>query len=76
LLTKISTDNGTVISEGELERILRMAFNVHTLEIYDFRGIQSRPVKRQCLKNACICGKFSETRVYLQNIFQVVASNA
>ncbi len=33
---------------------------------------QARPVKRQSWKNACIRGKFPETRVYSQNIFHIV----
>jgi len=36
LLTKVRVDEGNVISAAELEAILRMAYNIHTLQIDDY----------------------------------------
>ncbi|CAF1491312.1 unnamed protein product [Rotaria sp. Silwood1] len=44
LLTKISIDEGDVVTTGELESILRMAYNVHTLVIRDDRGVFSHAI--------------------------------
>ncbi|CAF5054979.1 unnamed protein product, partial [Rotaria sp. Silwood1] len=44
LLTKISVDGGDVISSVRLESILRLAYNVHTLQIYDDGGILPRAI--------------------------------
>ncbi|CAF4144115.1 unnamed protein product [Rotaria sp. Silwood2] len=38
LLTKISIDEGDVVTTAELESILRMAYNVHTLDICEESG--------------------------------------
>jgi hypothetical protein len=39
LLRKISIDEGDIVTTAELESILRMACNVHTLEIREDEGI-------------------------------------
>ncbi|CAF2993278.1 unnamed protein product [Rotaria sp. Silwood2] len=39
LLTKISIDNSDVVTIAELESILRMASNVHTLQVWENTGI-------------------------------------
>ena len=44
LLTKISIDEGDVVTTAELESILRMAYNVHTLVIRDDRGVFSHAI--------------------------------
>ena len=41
LLTKISINEGDVVTTAELESILRMAYNVHTLDIGENIGIFS-----------------------------------
>ena len=46
LLTKISIDIGDVVTVSTLESILRMAYNVHTLEILDERGGLPRAILR------------------------------
>jgi len=46
LLTKISTDDGNVVHATKLETILRLAYNVHKLEINDDSGILPRAILR------------------------------
>ncbi len=46
LLTKISIDGGDIVTSATLESILRMAYNVHTLEICDYREILPRAILR------------------------------
>jgi hypothetical protein len=46
LLTKITIDEGNVVTAGVLESILRMAYNVHTLEIHDDRESLPRAILR------------------------------
>src|SRR5271154_208756 len=46
LLTKISIDEGDVVTVAGLESILRMAYNVHTLEIYDDSETLPRAILR------------------------------
>ncbi|CAF4189589.1 unnamed protein product [Rotaria sp. Silwood2] len=58
LLTKISVDRGDVITSVRLESILRLAYNVHTLQIYDDIGVLPRAI----LLNTDNLG----TRVYYQ----------
>ncbi|CAF1314619.1 unnamed protein product [Rotaria sordida] len=58
LLTKISVDGGEVITSVRLESILCLAYNVHTLQIHDDRGILPRAI----LLNTDNLG----TRVYYQ----------
>ncbi len=44
LLTNISINHSYVLTPATLESILRMAYNVHTLEIFDDCGILFRPI--------------------------------
>lgn len=44
LLTHIEINNSDVITQHTLQSILRMAYNVHTLEIFDDRGILFRTI--------------------------------
>ncbi|CAF3430769.1 unnamed protein product [Rotaria sp. Silwood2] len=44
LLTKISIDEGDIVTTTELESILRMAYNVHTLDIWEDNGIFSHAI--------------------------------
>ncbi|CAF3403770.1 unnamed protein product [Rotaria sp. Silwood1] len=44
LLTNISINHSYVLTPATLESILRMAYNVHTLEIFDDSGILFRPI--------------------------------
>jgi hypothetical protein len=46
LLTKITIDEGDVVTVAGLESILRMAHNVHTLKIYDDREGLARAILR------------------------------
>lgn len=46
LITKISVDEEDVVNVAELESILRMAYNVHTLQIKDFREKLPRAILR------------------------------
>ncbi|CAF3183626.1 unnamed protein product, partial [Rotaria sp. Silwood2] len=44
LLTKISNDEGAIVTTTELESILLMAYNVHTLDIWEDKGINSSAI--------------------------------
>jgi len=44
LLTNISVNHSNVLTATTLESILRMAYNVHTLKLFDDRGILLRPI--------------------------------
>ncbi|CAM4812327.1 unnamed protein product [Rotaria magnacalcarata] len=44
LLTKISNDEGQIVTSAEFEAILRMTYNVHTLKLGDDNGILLRAI--------------------------------
>jgi hypothetical protein len=44
LLTKLSINEGDIVTTAELESILRMAYNVHTLDIGEHIGIYSHAI--------------------------------
>ncbi|CAF4304991.1 unnamed protein product [Rotaria sp. Silwood2] len=43
-ITNISINHSNVLTPVTLESILRMAYNVHTLDLFDHRGILLRPI--------------------------------
>ncbi|CAF1410271.1 unnamed protein product [Rotaria sordida] len=43
-ITNISINHSNVLTPTTLESILRMAYNVHTLDLFDHRGILLRPI--------------------------------